>query len=454
MDNNNRINRRDFLKTSLAMAGAATFPLTTFSSQSFAAGEDYKAIVCVLLEGGADAFNMVVPKRNNALYGKYAAVRGDMALTQSELLTLKNTAYGFHPQMKQLQKIFNQNKLAVVANVGALIKPIDPALVASADQIYGQLPNLPSQLFAHNTQRELWMTGNAAVKTPTGWAARAADALDVGGLVNISVDGQNLMQRGGKYPALQVNGAIYAFDDFYRVRPPDTSVGEAYRAILAANANHAHKLVNNYANTRINQLAQAEQLSGVLPSPFQVFPRGVHESGKSLGEQLELVTRLIAARSHFAKRQIFFVNYHDWDTHQTPLASDNHKVAYLDECLGLFYQQFSDNPALAAVADKVTTFTISDFGRTTSKNSTGGTDHGWGGHAFVLGKAVTGGIYGKIPEISIDSPHAIGERVVPTTSIEQYLAPLVTWLGVSDSGLSSVFPNLSSFDRYSMKFMG
>ncbi len=241
MDTNNRINRRNFLKTSLILAGGATLPLSFFTSSSFAGDEDYKAIVCVLLEGGADAFNMVVPKRNNVLYGKYAAVRGDMALAQHELLTLNNTAYGFHPQMKQLQRIFNQNKLAVVANVGPLVKPIDPALVAAADQIYGQLPDLPSQLFAHNTQRELWMTGNAAVKTSTGWAARAADALDIGGLVNISVDGQNLMQRGGKYPPLLVNGAIYAFDDFYRVRPPDTSVGEAYREILAANANHAHR---------------------------------------------------------------------------------------------------------------------------------------------------------------------------------------------------------------------
>lgn len=454
MDNNNRINRRDFLKTSLAMAGGVTFPLTMFTPQSLAADEDYKAIVCVLLEGGADAFNMVVPKRNNVLYSKYAAVRGDMALAQGELLTLKNTAYGFHPQMKNLQKIFNQNKLAVVANVGALVKPINPKLIASADQIYGQLPNLPSQLFAHNTQRELWMTGNAAVKTSTGWAARAADALNIGGLVNISVDGQNLMQRGGKYPALLVNGAIYAFDDFYRVRPPDTSVGKAFREILAANANHAHKLVKHYANARLDQIAQAEKLSGVIPPPYQVFSHGVHESGKSLGEQLGLVTRLIAARSHFAKRQIFFVNYHDWDTHQTPLAADSHKVAYLDECLGQFYQQFSDDPALAAVADKVTTFTISDFGRTTSKNSTGGTDHGWGGHAFVLGKAVVGGIYGKMPEISIDSPNAIGERVVPTSSIEQYLAPLVSWLGVNEASLYSVFPNLSSFDRYSLKFMG
>lgn len=212
--------------------------------------------------------------------------------------------------------------------------------------------------------------------------------------------------------------------------------------------------MSSYANTRINQLTQAEQLSGVLPSAYQVFSRGVHESGKSLGEQLELVTRLIAARSHFAKRQIFFVNYHDWDTHQTPLAADSHKVAYLDECLGAFYQQFSSDPDLIAVADKVTTFTISDFGRTTSKNSTGGTDHGWGGHAFVLGNAVTGGIYGKMPEISLDSPYAIGERVVPTTAIEQYLAPLVSWLGVSESSLYSVFPNLSSFNRYSLKFMG
>ncbi len=150
------------------------------------------------------------------------------------------------------------------------------------------------------------------------------------------------------------------------------------------------------------------------------------------------------------KRQIYFVNYHDWDTHAAPLDAASHKVDYLDKCLGAFADALNQ----LGLENNVTTCTISDFGRSITPNGAG-TDHGWGSHAFVMGGAVNGGdIYGLMPEISANSPDAIEDRVIPTTAVEQYLATIASWFGASSADLDVIFPNLHSFPSNNLGFLG
>jgi uncharacterized protein (DUF1501 family) len=108
------------------------------------------------------------------------------------------------------------------------------------------------------------------------------------------------------------------------------------------------------------------------------------------------------------------------------------------------------------VSSEVTTFTLSDFGRTLQSASGGGTDHAWGSHHFVIGDAVKGGaIYGQYPELVLGGPsdaEAEG-RWIPTTAVDQYGATLARWFGVQASDLSSVFPNLSKFSTGDVGFM-
>ncbi len=443
-----RYNRRNFLKKSLiTVAGAVA--VSSLDMPTWAAGGDYKALVCILLEGGADSINMVVP-RDGMAYSDYANIRADQALRQESLLDLVSTTYGFHPRMNRMQQLYNRGNLAVVANVGMLNEPISHAQIRNANETGEQIPNLPDQLFSHNSQRDLWMLAGNSSK---GWAAIAADESGKGNLVNISVGGRNLMQRGGQHKQFVINDAIYAFDDFYRVRPEDTSVGEAYRDLLAKEQAHHNKLVAMFAKTRLEEIDLLNRLSGVMEEPVTRFDRGVHEQGKSLGEQLELITRIIKAKldgrdeGAFPNRQIFFVNYHGWDTHNEPLLdepeSNNgaHKVDYLDKSIGTFHDVMNR----LGVFDQVTTFTISDFGRTVTSNGNG-TDHGWGGHAYAAGGAVRGGIYGTMPEIKLGSPDMWGNVIVPTTSVEQYLAPLVSWWSDGAVDPATVFPNLNRFD--------
>ena len=104
------------------------------------------------------------------------------------------------------------------------------------------------------------------------------------------------------------------------------------------------------------------------------------------------------------------------------------------------------------MADSVTAFTASDFGRALSSNGNG-TDHGWGGHHFVVGGAVKGAaFYGTPPPVSVgntsspdDQWHVGNGRLLPTTSVDQMAATLGRWFGAADSELDLVLPNLRRF---------
>lgn len=215
-----KMNRRDFIKLSAAAVTSSLCPLPGLSSHAQAVniGGGYKAIVCVILEGGADSFNMVV-QRSGQPYTDYSTIRENMALDSSSLRALSpvnyddGVEYGFHPKMERMHTLFEEGKLAVVGNVGTLIQPVTKAQVEAGASV-------PGQLFAHNTQRDLWMTGNAAVIEGAGWAARLADIFDPGSeLFNVTVGGKNLMQTGGIHKAFEFDGDdIYAFDDFYAFR--------------------------------------------------------------------------------------------------------------------------------------------------------------------------------------------------------------------------------------------
>ena len=105
------------------------------------------------------------------------------------------------------------------------------------------------------------------------------------------------------------------------------------------------------------------------------------------------------------------------------------------------------------IQNQVTTFTASDFGRTLSSNGDG-SDHGWGSHHMVMGGAVDGGkFWGKAPDISTsanalnEGPDTVGQgRLLPSTSVDEYAAALARWMGVNETDLPTVLPNLNSFE--------
>jgi len=459
------LNRRNFLKRSISSV-ASTSPLLAMlgSLDKLEAADtsgDYKAIVCVLLEGGADVFNMIAPRQQDA-YDDYKTIRGSMALERASLLPFTHSnqnnknplAYGMRSNMGQMQQLFENKKLAIMANVGTLVEP-----VTLYDITHGA--PLPSQLFAHNTQRALWMMGDGKNVHNNGWAARAGDIFypTPNPYFNVMVGGNNIMQLGGIAEAI-------AFDDAY-VSPntmqyygfgPQSGGGElgaVYQSIYNSKQSDNNKLLAAFAKQRIEKLNQQVTLSnaGLFDGvqDFAGFTTGVHETGVSLGKQLELVAQILSVRNNFPghrKRQIFFVNHHGWDTHD---ADNEQQVGYLSDSLGAFQDALEKESM--GLASQVTTFTISDFGRSLSSNGVG-TDHGWGSHAFVMGGAVKGGdIYGKMPQLSSSSPDGLGDSMIPSMAMEEYLATIVKWFGANQNELNSIFPNLSAFETSDIGFM-
>jgi uncharacterized protein (DUF1501 family) len=450
-DKESIMKRRAFIKHTAL--GTSLFPFLGLGSFLGAAETDgeYKAIVVVLLEGGADVFNMLAP--TNEDYAAYAAARGNIALSKESLLDI-GSGWGMRDNMTAMQQLYIEKKLAIVANVGTLIEPITAAQVET-----GSKP-VPFELFAHNTQRAQWLFGDATGDTRSGWAARTADLFypEVNPYANINMSDVNTnLQYGGSAEALRLQEASISPDTMksYGFGPMSggEELGNVYYDLYVGKQKNSHKLMQALSRKRVAKMDLPDEMEGVFDDADQTihhFDNGVHEVGRPLGRQLEEVTKVLSVTKNGfkgSKRQVFFVNHHGWDTHD----SDNeHQVGYLSKVLGEFQSELKR----MGIEKNITTMTISDFGRSLSSNNAG-TDHGWGSHAFVMGGAVKGGqLYGTMPKLSKTSSDFWSDRMVPATAVESYLATVVKWFGATKDELNTIFPNLKSFSVKDIGFMG
>ena len=177
-------------------------------------------------------------------------------------------------------------------------------------------------------------------------------------------------------------------------------------------------------------------------------------ANNDLAQQLRQVAQVIAARSALGMgRQIFFCSTGGFDTHADQLPQHVSLMSNLSQSMAAFYQATQE----LGVADKVTTFTLSEFSRTLQPGTNAGTDHAWGGHQLILGGAVKGDtVYGTFPTLALNGPDDAGNngRWIPTTALDQFAATLATWFGVPDTGLPTIFPNLTNFPTSNLGFMG
>lgn len=420
---------------------------------------DYRALVCLFLAGGNDANNLIIPNDSSG-YSTYAAGRTTLALPQTGLLgispkTTDGRAWALHPSTTALKTLFDTGKCALLANVGTLCVP-----TTKTQYQKGSVP-LPLQLFSHNDQQVEWQSSVPDKPFATGWGGRLADLTNAFNgnssiSMSISLNGQNSFQVGKSVVQYSVgtNGAIALTGSSTSATSSQGIRTKAQNDILASP--NANLFDTAFAGMTSNAIGDSALLSSVLggSAPFTTtFPTS------NLGQQMRMIARLIAVRNTLGlKRQVFFARIGGWDLHDNQLnagdpTSGAHANLLADVANSL--KAFYDATVELGVADKVTTFTASDFGRTLRSNGDG-SDHGWGSHHIVVGGGVKGGdIYGKMPDLTVNGPDDTGSgRWIPTTSVDEYSATLATWFGVSSTDLPVVLPNIGRFAKPNLGFMG
>ena len=483
--------RRDFLKkTGCALTGAALATqmgllgrMSAFAQRapkSTAPPSDYRALVCIYLNGGNDGDNMVVPLHSDSSlsgYPYYSAARTSkgLALAQNTLLPISvprvgNLSYGLHPALGQfsgsanngIYELYAQGRLAVVSNLGPLVAPMNRT------QFINNTIKKPYQLFSHLDQQNQYLGGRSDTTPLTGWAGRIADIRatydNPNGLIPMvtSLNGSSLYISGQSETALAIEPA---WTDLNNVLQPrgfwGSNAASKWTAFNGLRTETGGMEMLEAAKHMVDQAMVANQALQSYQDVTVSFPR------THLGMQLKQAARLIKKRTDLnITRQIFFVSLGGFDTHNGQL--DQHVTLFQD--LSQSMRAFYDEMTLLGLSDKVTQFTVSEFGRTLDPAGSGanvGTDHGWGGYSFILGGGVAGAnVYGintsngtPFPTLVSNGPDDADSwsgargRWIPTSSIEQYAATLARWFGVPETSMASVFPNIANFSQTNLGFM-
>lgn len=426
---------------------------------------DFKALVCIFLYGGNDGMNTVVPM-DATRYGDYARVRAGLALPLASLGRLGSSDFGLHPALAALNPLFAAGKMAVQFNVGPLHAPLTKAQYR-ADA--GRTELTPPSLFSHSDQQVLWESASTDAQSRTGWGGRANAALALTSPV-ISVGGNGHFGLSELAAPLVLPGPGDGFGAAGLSASDVTWTPNALK-LAAVNALADQPSETDLAGAFQKQQRDAFALSAqlgplVTRKPGQAGSNALIDAAfapliangnvtTGLGKQLYQAAKMLDARATLGgTRQIYFAQLGGFDTHGGQAGSDvttGHHAGLLKQ-LGDALACFQAALTALGLAESVTTFTQSDFGRTFKPNNSAGTDHAWGNHHLVFGGAVKGGFYGQYPTLALGGPDDVGVetweqhgRWIPTSSVDQYAATLLGWMGASGGQLDAILPNLPNF---------
>ena len=492
--------RREFLKLTGGYAGLAGFasmglPLSLFAGDG-ASLTGYKALVVVLQHGGNDSLNMFIPSGADANrgYNNYASIRRSLAVANNDLsvgltktdgkLVLSSNPYekngnivdaytkGFYNHsnisglstnglMPEFAHLVNEGNVAMVANTGTLIEPTTKAQMSA-----GSVP-IPPYLFAHDNQRRLIFNGVSSSLNREGWAGLLADewsGVNSGSIygINISLDGVTHLFSGAQTEALILGSSGPTRYNFIKRNVYDNWLNveqnEQYKSLYKNIRKHSFSMQDtlvddwyNNAPTFSSTNAYGEALFS-LPNNSTLSFASRDRVKDGLLKQLKAVAKLASiGKNRGLKRQVFYVVQGGYDTHANQAANHSGLLRELSMGLGDFQLAMKE----LGMENEVTTFNLSDFGRSIGNNGDG-TDHAWGAHHFVVGGAVTGGLYGTLPDLTLggDDDASSKGRLIPTTSMSQYLGTIVKWFGADEAMLNGLFPERGNFAQVDLGFMG
>ncbi|MCY3883586.1 MAG: DUF1501 domain-containing protein [Gammaproteobacteria bacterium] len=451
-------NRRTFLQTSvgagLLTAAGPWWTSTLAAPKTQYDFEDYRALVCVLFAGGMDSFNLLIPYDNDE-YDAYKDLRSDLAYLKNDDQLLELSRYHTDRRFAvpwiapELRDLFNAGELSFIANVGPLVKHMN------REQFLDVSLDKPLNLESHSDQIAQWQSASSLLplaQQNVGWLGKIADRFgntlpnDLN--MNWSLSGNNQAQTGTSTTPLVVMDPHNdrGFEELWEENwyPQKASAHRDYERRI--NPEHYENLLQQAyisklkAAMRDNERAVEDFTDGLegLDTEFDDHPWAL---------SLKRIAQVISAHSTIdARRQTFFVNMGGWDHHE-----DLHENFEQIQTVSRAFKSFRDALDEVDLLDNVVLFTTSDFGRTLTSNG-GGSDHGWGGNAMVLGGPIRGErVLGTYPEMSLDNKpesqlsNTDRGNFIPTTSLEEYFSELAIWFGLDVEDLELILPNVQNF---------
>ena len=380
--------RRQFMQTGI---GAATLMASGWTLPGFLGrtamaaepGDDNRILIVVQMTGGNDGLNMVIPYRDD----RYHRARPTIGIAESEALPLSEDL-ALHPQMTALKRLFDDQRLQVVSNVG-----------------------YPNPNRSHFRSMDIWQTASTHPEhATTGWIGRVVDR---GGhtehplAMNIDDGPLPLAMRS----ADQTVPSIRSVDAFRLDQR-----AQAIREAIAQKRKSPPDDLLFVQRLAVTSCASAERLSSVT----QGDDRAIRYPDLPLARHLHDVATLI--RAGFGAR-VYYTSIGGFDTHANQNLTHGQLLGQLSESLAAFL----DDLKAAGLDDRVLMMTFSEFGRRVKENGSRGTDHGAAAPMFIAGSPCRAGIVGHAPALGSledgDVRHEIDFRRV-------YAELLEHWLGV------------------------
>jgi uncharacterized protein (DUF1501 family) len=452
--------RRDFLKKISMAAGAGVgVGAGLYSLNSFSAGlAGFKALVVIHLSGGNDANDMIVPM--DSAYSDYTKSRPSIAVSKASLSQLSGThlghTMGLNTAMSTLLTSFNSGRLAFVVNAGALVKP------TTASEVLSGKATLPPFLYSHPEQSQ-YLQGWMGDEDPSGWAGRAMEAL--GGnsafkapLISVRTSNNTLVlgQKSRVVNADTGNSRYLGSADLTDPNNRWTQILESLTRLqspTAVEAEYARTFRGAFLDTR--ELAIASRSATEPAATFK---------DTEIGRRMRFFAQTLPFyKASGSTRQVYFTEWGQFDTHANQRNTNNTsgkedqdtQLMQLADAMSAFDQAM----VAAGMSNEVAVFVTSEFNRTLDPAAGNGSDHAWGSHWMVMGGRVNGAkMYGdKFPSLvlgGVDDAHN-GKRGywVPQYSSDQVAADLLMWLGLPESKLTEVMPNLKNFTKKNVGFM-
>jgi uncharacterized protein (DUF1501 family) len=449
------INRRNFLQHAgaVSLAGLGV----TLAGIRDVQAADYKALVVVFLSGGFDGNNVLIPV--DGAYSDYAKARPVLALPKDSLVTLSGSHIGhkfaLSPANRALARLFEQKRLAVVANAGALVQP------TTIDQIRNNTAKLPPFMGSH-TEQEQWIQGWMGDEDLSGWGGRALDALPAEmklrqPLVAMARDYTAVVANSTGLSLADSNGGanwgrarLDQADDMYRQRIE-------WASRLQSTNTYDYEFTRSLRAAYLDTVEFAKgQAAG--PEPVGMFP------DSQIGRDMRyLAKHLPYSKQAGARRQVYLVQDGGYDTHTGQLSTDTNnpgletRLADVSNAISAFDASIQ----AAGLNNDVITVVMSEFGRTLDPAAGEGSDHAWGNHWFAMGGPVKGGmVYGNtFPTLQTGGPDDASlynpkrGQWIPQFSSDQFMSDIVRWLGLTPAQALAIMPNLANFSAKTIGYL-